>query len=269
MHDHLGLATVVTWNVQRAAVSRARRQLTWLLAVQPAVLVLTEVSGSQAGESTAQYLRDAGYCTYLPKAGADGYRVLVAARGTIDEVYTLDSPLAARFAAVQIDMPDRGRLAVIGMYVPSRGSAQRRNVDKRAYQDSVSSAIPGLVERLAIDQPCVAVGDLNVLEPDHHPRYRVFGEWEYDFYRSFGDNGMCDAFRLRNPGTWEYSWFGREQPDGSRNGYRFDHAFIDRAHASLVTNCTYVHEARTLGGSDHSALSLTILIGEKSEQYRM
>ncbi len=101
-------------------------------------------------------------------------------------------------------------------------------------------------------------GDLNVLEPDHDPRYPVFGEWEYDFYRAFGLAGFDDAFRIKEPSAMDYSWFGRPSADGERNGYRFDHAFVSRAHHRAVVACRYDHSVRTAGLTDHSALTLTL-----------
>jgi exonuclease III len=60
------------------------------------------------------------------------------------------------------------------------------------------------------------------------------GEWEYDFYRAFGQAGFDDAFRIKEPSAMDYSWFGWPSADGKRNGYRFDHAFVSRAHRTVV-----------------------------------
>jgi len=47
--------------------------------------------------------------------------------------------------------------------------------------------------------PVVFAGDLNALESNHDPRYAVFGEWEYDFYRAFGQAGFDDTFHVKEP----------------------------------------------------------------------
>jgi exodeoxyribonuclease-3 len=121
-----------------------------------------------------------------------------------------------------------GEIGVTGLYVPSRGPKARRNQDKRAFQDLVAAVLPHIPPAMDVPGPIVVAGDLNVLEPDHDPRYAVFGEWEYDFYRAFGQAGFDDAFRIKEPSTMDYSWFGRPSADGKRNGYRFDHAFVSR-----------------------------------------
>jgi exodeoxyribonuclease-3 len=86
----------------------------------------------------------------------------------------------------------------------------------------------------------------------------VFGEWEYDFYRAFGRAGFDDAFRIKEPVKMDYSWFGRPSAAGRCNGYRFDHAFVSRAHRAAVVECRYDHSVRTAGLTDHSALTLTL-----------
>jgi exodeoxyribonuclease III len=85
----------------------------------------------------------------------------------------------------------------------------------------------------------------------------VFGQWEYDFYRSFAAAGFADAFRLCQPQGMDYSWFGRARGDGGRNGYRIDHTFITAAHARIVRRCRYLHGIRESGLSDHAAMTLT------------
>ena len=82
--------------------------------------------------------------------------------------------------------------------------------------------------------------------------------WEYDFYESFADCAFTDAIRMMNPGISEHSWFGRSRADGTRNGYRFDHAFVSDEHRPCVRSCNYDHLPRHMQLSDHSALILTI-----------
>jgi exodeoxyribonuclease-3 len=60
------------------------------------------------------------------------------------------------------------------------------------------------------------------------------------------------------PVKMDYSWFGRPSAEGRRNGYRFDHAFVNEAHRAGVVECRYNHSVRTAGLTDHSALTLTL-----------
>jgi exodeoxyribonuclease III len=249
---------VLTWNVQHANASRTHKQAVWLATTDPHdVLVLTEVAAGETGRLLARLLREFGYTVYLPEAGDDKYRVLLACRtGILDVISeTGVDVLPHRCVAARVTLPGI-EVGVIGLYVPSRGPKQQRNVAKRAFQDAVTAALPGLVTRLDVTGPVVTAGDLNVVEPDHDPRYAVFGQWEYDFYRSFGQAGLADAFRVTNPVGMDYSWFGRPSGDGRRNGYRFDHTFITTAHAPAVRDCRYLQIIRQNGLSDHAAMTL-------------
>lgn len=250
---------VLTWNVQHANASRTAKQAAWLATTDPHdVLVLTEVAAGDTGRLLARLLGEFGYTVHLPEAGDDKYRVLVACRTGILDVLagTGVDVLPHRCVAARVKLPQT-EIGVIGLYVPSRGPQEQRNVAKRAFQDAVTTALPSLVAKLDVTGPVVATGDLNVVEPDHDPRYAVFGQWEYDFYRSFADAGFADAFRITQPAGMDYSWFGRPSVDGHRNGYRFDHTFITTAHTDAVRDCRYLHALRENGLSDHAAMTLT------------
>ncbi|MEU0396510.1 hypothetical protein ABZ208_27705 [Streptomyces sp. NPDC006208] len=101
----------------------------------------------------------------------------------------------------------------------------------------------------------MVIGDFNILEPTHTPRYRFFQPFEYDFYGWLGQAGYQDAFRELHPDAAEYSWVGR-----TGDGYRYDHAHVSADLVPAVHGCAYVHEPRTGPDrlTDHSALSLNL-----------
>jgi exodeoxyribonuclease-3 len=250
-----GLLRVMTWNVQHANPGRSMRQASWIADQDADVIVLTEVSATDGGHTLVQALRERGFAVCCP-TGSDGYRTLVASRvGKQDNCLEVTARhLPHRCVAVRLHLDD-GRVAgVVGLYVPSRGSRERRNVDKRAFQNAVIELLPGLAETLAVDGPIVIAGDLNVVEPGHRPHHTVFGAWEYDFYAAFANIGYPDAFRHLHPDEIDHSWYGRR----SGAGYRFDHIFCSPIEA--VTDCRYLHEPRLTGLSDHSAMTSTLTV---------
>lgn len=93
----------------------------------------------------------------------------------------------------------------------------------------------------------IAAGDLNVVEPGHIPHHAVYGEWGYDFYRSFAAAGLTDAFRALRPTAAEHSWLGR-----SGQGYRFDHAFVTARYGAQVLRCGYDRGPVEQGLTDHA-----------------
>jgi exodeoxyribonuclease III len=172
---------VLTWNVQHAAAARTHQQARWLATAAPHdALVLTEVAAGETGALLAQLLGEFGYSVYLPEAGADKYRVLLACRSPVMEVVSETGVdfLPHRCVAARVTLPGI-EVGVIGLYVPSRGPKDQRNVAKRAFQEAVTVALPSMSARLNVTGPVVITGDLNVVEPDHDPRYAVFGPWEY------------------------------------------------------------------------------------------
>lgn len=257
-----GQVRILNWNVQHANVARTHQQAVWLATSGLAdVLVLTEVAAGRSGQSLARWLEEFGYTVYLPDPGdEDRYRVLLACRtGVLDPVDVGITVLPHRCIAARVKLPGT-QLAIVGLYVPSRGPKEKRNVAKRAFQDAVVAALAELPDRLDTTGPIVITGDLNVVEPEHNPRYSVFGAWEYDFYRAFGKNGFVDTFRIQQQQGMDYSWFGRPSGEGKRNGYRFDHTFVTAAHRIGVRDCHYLHAIRQSGLSDHSAMTLTLAL---------
>lgn len=253
-----GRVGVLTWNVQHASAVRATSQADWLATRPEAdIVVLTEVAGGAGGQRLAGALAHHGYMTRLPDGDGRDYRVLIAGRvghlASVDHVGS--SYLPHRLAAVTIILPGGSRLGVVGLYVPSRGPRERRNVAKRAFQNSVTTLLPTWASAFGPGVPVIVAGDLNVVEPGHQPHHAVFGTWEYDFYHAFGTAGYTDAFRQRNPETADHSWYGRAD-----RGYRIDHLFSTGLHAEAITDCRYLHHPHTFGLSDHAALAASFCL---------
>jgi exonuclease III len=256
---------LVTWNVQHAAPTRARRQAAWLASQPEAdVLVLTEVKDAPGGLALLQALGEHGYRTIVPAQACGDYMTVLAARASASSGATLTvqalpdgaGVLPHRLVAARVTIGAH-TVGVVGVYVPSRGPKQRRNLDKHAFQEAVSAYLAQLDAVFGDDGGLVVVaGDLNVVEPDHQPHYGVFGDWEYRFYADFANlGGLVDAFRALHPGQVEHSWFGR-----GGNGYRFDHIFITSRHHRQLRNCRYLHQPRLAGLSDHAAMAATIAL---------
>lgn len=248
-----GAVRLMLFNAQHAAPGRARRQAAWIGAQKNAdLVVITEVGAGPGGQALIEALGEHGYsCVLASEPAAPDYRAVLGSRGpALTPLPSGIGVLAHRGPAAAVTANGH-TIGLLGLYVPSRGPKQRRNESKRAFQDAVATALPGFLAQFA--GPVIVAGDLNVVEPGHQPHLPVFGAWEYDFYRSFGDAGMTDAYRASHPDTWEHSWFGR-----SGNGYRIDHIFITRQHAAQVRGCSYHQAPRQLGLTDHAAMTLTL-----------
>jgi exonuclease III len=247
------MVRLLVFNAQHASPIRARRQVEWIASQETAdLLILTEVGAGPGGHALIGALREHGYPSVLaPEPEAPDYRTVLASRGPdLNPVPSGIDVLPHRGAAAVVSLAGHA-IELLGLYVPSRGSQQRRNQNKRAFQQAVTQAVPDFVTRCG--GPVIIAGDLNVVEPGHTPHHPVFGAWEYDFYRSFSDAGMADAFRAVNPHATEHSWFGR-----SGQGYRFDHVFVTKQHLPHIRSCGYLHAPRMQGLTDHAAMTLTL-----------
>lgn len=255
-----GHLRLMTWNVQHASAIRSRHQAAWI-ASQPAdIIILTEVAPTEGGMTLRQILFEYGFDAMSPLHQGGGYQTLVASRvGDLEPCPQIKaSHMPYRCVAARFHFDDGQTIGIVGLYVPSRGNRERRNIDKKAFQKAVTDLLPHLRNLLAVDGPILIAGDLNVLEPGHRPHHRVFGAWEYDFYNAFARAGFTDAFRHLHPELLDHSWYGRR----SGAGYRFDHIFC--SNADLLTECQYHHDPRNVGLSDHSAITATILVGPRS-----
>lgn len=252
-----GQVRLMTWNVQHANAERSRRQAAWIADQPIDVAVLTEVAATRRHHALAESLTEHGFTICGTAGSGTDYQTIIASRtGRVEACPQIRaSHLPHRCAAARLHISADLAVGIVGLYVPSRGSPARRNEDKRAFQKAVTVLLPGLQEAFGATSPVIIAGDLNVIEPGHQPAHAVFGGWEYAFYRSFGEAGYADAYRHLHPDQIEHSWHGRR----SGAGYRFDHIFT--SDSQTITDCYYDHHPRQVQLSDHSAMTLRVVLG--------
>ena len=245
--------SLLTFNIGNPSPERARRQLSWLARRDEHVLVLTETKASAGCQLLADAFTAAGYAVCFPQPGPGEYGTMI-----ISSVAAAPSAfgdrigyLPSRAAAMTLPAPG-GPLRIIGLYAPSRDASADKTERKRKWLAACDAALTATVGEM----PAIVLGDLNILEPGHQPRYPFFAPFEYDFYRNLaGPHGLTDAFRHLHPRDAEYSWVGR-----TGDGYRYDHAFCARSLREHITACGYLHQPRQDKLSDHSALSLRLTL---------
>lgn len=244
--------TLMTWNVRNPSLQRAKLQVEWLQQFQTNMLVLTEAKHSKGCFFLCEKLEELGFQVYFPYPSENDYCVIVAVKGCVTHMVESEVAfLPSRAVSVLCETPG-GMVECVGVYVPSRGAKERKNEDKRQFQEYLREALWKRTHHSTVTQRIVA-GDLNVLERNHSPHYAHFGEWEYAFYESFLSYGLLDAYRCIHPVEKEYSWFGR-----GGNGYRFDHIFLSEQLSLSIRECSYLQEPKGNGLSDHAAMRLRL-----------
>jgi exodeoxyribonuclease-3 len=241
--------SLLTLNLRSPSVQRAERLFGWLAKRPEDVLVLTETRASQGCATLARRFAAAGYAVTYQEPEQRGYGTMIASRkgGAPSSWAARVHYLPARAASIRIPTV-AGELHVIGLYVPSRDRSEPKITRKQRFLAQCLDALQAAGDLLATT---VLLGDLNVVEPDHQPRYRTFRQFEYEFYRELHQFGLVDAFRALHGGRVEHSWVGR-----TGDGYRYDHAFVATGLLPMLSHCAYVHQPRIGALSDHSALTL-------------
>jgi len=103
--------------------------------------------------------------------------------------------------------------------------------------------------------PTLLLGDTNSGLPDVDEEAPAFGPREVAWIHALERLGWSDAFRLIHGARRAYTWYS---PNG-RNGFRIDHAFVNRALRPSVHDVRYDWGAGIQGAlSDHAALLLEL-----------
>ncbi|MCK8677982.1 endonuclease/exonuclease/phosphatase [Streptomyces lichenis] len=215
--------------------------------------MLTETARSAGCEFLAERFERAGYSVIFPRPphGTRERGVMIVSRLATDPLRLPMGYLPHRVAAVTVHT-STGPLEVVGLYVPSRDATEVKVTRKRTFLEDLAAALPTGKTGYRL-----VLGDFNILEPTHVPRYRVFQAWEYGFYTGLAAAGYRDAFRVLAPDALEYSWVGR-----TGDGYRYDHAHASGPLLDRLRGCSYVHEPRTMTDrlTDHSALTVQLAV---------
>jgi exodeoxyribonuclease III len=238
--------SVMTLNIANPSRARAEKQLDWLASRPEQILVLTETSANEGSRLVAERLGNAGWRVQysVPPQGERG--VMLATR-VAGELATEELP---------IYLPDRAAtmlvsgVQIIGVYAPSRDASVEKVARKRRFLAELLTLIgqrPGGKQ--------MVIGDLNIVEPGSRGVTGLFQDWEFEFYEELPSMQWADAFRQLHPDRGADSWV---DPNGV--GFRFDHCFLSAGLTERLVRCEYVHETRTDGLSDHSALSVAVAV---------
>ena len=234
------------WNIGNPSKERAKKQAVWLDNRPEHIFVLTETKKSDGCLLIEEYFKTRDYDVIFPKPEGKECGTMIISKYSLmpSDFSNRINYLQSRIVSAKLKLPDC-LLEIIGVYVPSRNSEYEKIIRKKRFLENLTNT---LKKDFQPDKR-VFCGDLNILEPNHIPRYPFFQKWEYNFYENLIKNGFEDAFRYLNPDAQEYSWVGH-----AGDGYRYDHCFVSENLLSLVQKSHYFSEPRETRLSDHSAL---------------
>ncbi|WP_433294452.1 endonuclease/exonuclease/phosphatase family protein [Actinoplanes sp. CA-030573] len=245
------MLSLLTLNLQAAALPRAERILGWLAQRDDHAIVLTETSNGPGTAHLLERFQDAGMLVDHRRSldGDRGCALISRIQGRLRSDLIEGISLPGRAVAVTLD--SEPAVTLLGIYVPSSDRAPAKVAKKKTFLASTLDAIAAISndERRQL----VVTGDYNVISRRHEPRYSAFQPFEYDFLDHLADLGLADVHEHLRPGVQVHSWYGR-----GGNGYRFDYFHTGADLTTAATSCVHLPEVRTGGLSDHDAVALTV-----------
>lgn len=244
------MVRLVSWNIRAGGGQRSADIAAAILALDPAVAVLQEFRATPPSEHLRTLLAAGGleYAWSTATAKSPGSNAtLIASRLPGRAVVVRarpDEPL--RWNAVEV-----GGLRILGVHVPNEHTGRKW---------------PFLASLLGVARAwrrlnAVIIGDTNSGRPGIDEQTPVFGPRYAGWFDEIHGLGWRDAFRDRNPGLREYTWFS---PNGG-NGFRLDEAFVSPRLVRAVANVEHrwplrPGSTRRDGLSDHAALVLDLAV---------
>jgi Exonuclease III len=207
------------------------------------VLILTEAKDSNGCNYIKDYFKSHGFWVYYPKFIEGDYGTFIITKFPFKKGIFENTFKSTRVASIQL-LNHLNNLEILGIYVPN---------NKQKGKEIFIKKIMDFLRQHNPKNSFLLCGDLNLIEPNHLPKYSKFEEWEYQFYDNLILSQLFDAFRLHNPNKIEHSWVGR-----TGDGYRYDHCFVSKDIIPLISDCYYNHDPRIKKLSDHSCL-ITII----------
>jgi len=248
-----GSLRALSLNIGAAAAPRAATILSWLRRRDEDVLVLTETSAGDGTRLLLDGLQARGYRTFFASDARDR-GVAVASRIPVHDVLDSQLSLTLPWRASGVVLDTRPRVALIGVYVPSRDRTPMKVARKEAFLASLLQSVRGLTSGLR--SRLLVVGDYNAVARRHSPPIPGFFPYEYAFHEQLEDLGLKAAHELGRPGPQPHSWIGR-----TGNGYLYDYVHVGKALQSSVERCSYLHGPRERRLTDHAAVTVRLRLG--------
>ncbi|GAB4001294.1 hypothetical protein GCM10029992_36380 [Glycomyces albus] len=237
--------SVMTVNIGAAALERASRIGYWLTKAGDDVAVLTETSAGQGtAELLGRYHRAGWRRTAHDDLGGDRGAAVITRIAQVEAAPPqMAVSLSHRLASLSVGV--RAGAFVVGVYVPSRDRSAAKVDRKRCFLTELLEAVeacePAMRERMII------AGDFNVVAADA-PQSRTMMPFELEVLPRLERAGLVDLAAAANLAD-EPTWVGR-----TGDGYRYDYIFAGAQLADQVAEVEFLHETRSLGLTDHTAL---------------
>ena len=233
---------IATLNIRQGGGKRVVGLTSFVSALNPDCLLLTECRNNQSGNELREQLSHLGFSYQTELSGDPRINQLRWFSKHPFEVMRLTAsrPESDRLEQRVIGIELAG-LSLIGVYFP------QRKLKAPFFEYLLSS--------FNADQigDAMLVGDFNTGLHGKDEQGKTFLCTE-GFERLL-KAGWVDAWRSRNPEAREYSWFSNKG-----NGFRIDHALCTESMDRAISSVSYRQDTLSRGISDHACLVMDLTI---------
>jgi exodeoxyribonuclease-3 len=220
---------IASYNIN-GVKARLPRLLEWLAETRPAVACLQEVKSQDEGFPAAEFEAIGYHAIWHGQKGFNGVAILTDGEAVSDHSKGLPGdPLDEQARFIECDF--RG-VHVVNLYLPNGNPQPGPKFDyKLAWMERLRLR---LAELLASEQPCVVVGDFNVIPEDKDvwspaamANDALMQPGSRDAYARLLHMGWTDAIDTLNPrgGVWTF-WDYQAGAWQRDHGFRIDHLLL-------------------------------------------
>ena len=234
---------VATWNIN-GVKARIETLLRWLKEANPDVCCLQEIK-CEDGKFPGEPIESLGY--NIAVHGQKGFNgVAILSKRPFDEVVRAlpgdDGDVQARYVEAVIP-GERGIVRVASVYLPNGNPpGAEKFTYKLAWMDRLAAHARA---RLALEEPLVLAGDLNVIPTPRDARHPA--NWTTDAlfqpesrakYRTLVHLGFTDALRALHPSGDVYTFWDYQAGSWQKNnGIRIDFSLLSPQAADRLVAC--------------------------------
>lgn len=228
------MLNLLSWNIQQGGGSRTTVILKAIIEQRSEVVILSEFRNNKNGNLIRNTMLDYGY-RYQIVSHAEKEENSVAIFSKLPCASKLYQHETIDYSA-NVVMADLGMIRICGVYLPHKKKHKLFDI---------------LHQEATADIPLIIAGDFNTGINGIDQNGTSF--WYTDELKQLSQLEMVDAFRVLHGDQKEYSWYSHQG-----NGYRYDHTYISKVMAPIISKCDYLHSWREEKLSDHSPMLLSI-----------
>jgi exodeoxyribonuclease-3 len=252
--------SILTLNIGGASQSRAQRIEEWLERRHEDVLILTETRDSIGTRYLLEKFQSRGYMVIDQQLNNHNRGAAIVSRVSISKAHLpfVRPNISERVPSVELDTEPP--VIIVGLYVPARSPHGYRIGRKQRFIESLLRSLSDT--SFEVRSKMIIGGDYNVISRSHRPFHKDMLPFELNLIDEIESTGFINAFSKLEPAQQPYSW-----SDRAGLHYCLDYFHVSAELESRITSCAYLTETRQSGISDHSAVTLSILLSAPTAKH--